>query len=82
MSKPEEDDKNDSREAANSIKKAGNELFQDIDNIDAIMLSEQKNNAYFKRRLLWLIPFNFTMIWGTMRYSANIQNIGKKWWPK
>ena len=35
-----------------------------------------------RRRMLWLIPYNFGIIWGTMRYCSNIQNIGSKWWPK
>ena len=73
---------NDSRQAASAIKKAGNELFQDIDEIDLLMVEEEKRNAALKRRMLWLIPYNFAMIWGTLRYSSNIQHIGRKWWPK
>ena len=45
------------------------------------MEKEDKKNAEFKRRILWLIPFNFGIIWGTLRYCANVNNIAKKFWP-
>ena len=55
--------------------------MQDIDNIDELMLAEEKRNASLKRRLLWLIPYNFGIIWGTLRYCGNVNAIAKKWWP-
>ena len=61
--------------------KAGNELFRDIDNIENLMAAEEKKNAELKRRNMYLIPFNFAVIWGTLRYCANINNFAKKWWP-
>ena len=64
------------------IAEAKTQMFKDIEVIDQLMLEEEKRNAALKRRMLWLIPFNFAMIWGTLRYSMNIQNIGRKWWPK
>ncbi len=30
---------------------------------------------------MWLIPYNFLMVWGTLRYCANIHNIARKYWP-
>ena len=45
------------------------------------MAEEDKKNADFKRRLLYLIPFNLGVIWGTLRYCSNVNNIAKKWWP-
>jgi hypothetical protein len=45
------------------------------------MADEAKRNADLKRRILWLIPFNFGVIWGTLRYCTNLNNIAKKYWP-
>ena len=60
---------------------AKSQLMQDIDNIDELMLAEERRNASLKRRLLWLIPYNFGIIWGTLRYCGNVNSIAKKWWP-
>ena len=45
------------------------------------MAEEAKRNANLKRRILWLIPFNFGVIWGTLRYCSNINSFAKKFWP-
>ena len=45
------------------------------------MAEADLKNAAFKKRLLWLIPFNFGIIWGTLRYCANVNNIAKRFWP-
>ena len=31
--------------------------------------------------MLWLIPYNFMIIWGTLRYCSNVQTIARKFWP-
>ena len=35
-----------------------------------------------RKRMLWLIPYNVGIIWGTLRYCGNIKNIAGKYWPK
>ena len=72
----------DSQKTGHSIVKAGNELFHDLDTVDADMKEQEKLNAAVKRRMLWLIPYNFAIIWGTLRYCTNINRIAKKYWPK
>ena len=72
---------NDSKQARIQIAVAKSQLMQDIDNIDELMLAEEKRNASLKRRLLWLIPYNFGIIWATLRYCGNVNSIARKWWP-
>lgn len=77
----EEKKQETSKEAHLQIKKASKELFGDIDTVDQLMAEEAKRNADLKRRILWLIPFNFGVIWGTLRYCSNVNNIAKRFWP-
>ena len=72
---------NDSKQARIQIAVAKSQLMQDIDNIGELMLAEEKRNASLKRRLLWLIPYNFGIIWATLRYCGNVNSIARKWWP-
>ena len=45
------------------------------------MLDEEEKNAAMKRRIIWLLPYNLCMIWGTMKYCSNIKTISNKFWP-
>jgi hypothetical protein len=39
---------------------------------------EEAENAKYKKRLIWLIPFNVLAVVSTVRYCRNINTIGKK----
>ena len=38
-------------------------------------------NQKYRKRLLFLLPFNAFSLWATIRYFKNIHKIGKKFWP-
>ena len=60
---------------------AGNELFKDIQQVDKLMEQEELENAKMRKRIVWLLPYNFLVIWGTMKYCANIKTIAQRVWP-
>lgn len=39
-------------------------------------------NAKFRRRLIFLLPYNLALIWGTVQYAKNINKISKWLWPQ
>jgi hypothetical protein len=45
------------------------------------MKEEDIRNAQMRKRLIWLIPFNFAMMFGTMKYFQNVKFIAKRFWP-
>ena len=73
-------DENSTQEARDEIEKARTQ-FWSIENCDQVQQAEDRRNAAFKRRGMWLLPFNFVTIWGTLRYCSNVQTIAKKYWP-
>lgn len=50
--------------------------------MDRLLALEEQKNAKYRKRILYLIPFNFFAMWGTIKYFQNIQSIAKKYWPK
>ena len=45
------------------------------------MLAEDERNSVYRKRVLYLIPFNFLAIFATIKYFQNIQKIAKRFWP-
>ena len=45
------------------------------------MKEEEEKNSVMRRRIMLLLPFNGFMIWGSLKYAANIQTIAQRWWP-
>ena len=55
--------------------------LNDLERVDQLMAQEDLKNAKYRKRLLFLIPFNFFAIYGTMVYFRNIQRIARRFWP-
>ena len=53
-----------------------------MDSIDRLLALEDEKNAHYRKRMLYLIPFNFFALYATVKYFQNIQRISKKYWPK
>lgn len=56
--------------------------MRDLDSVDRQIEQEDKKNAVYRKRMLYLIPFQFAAIFGTMKYFQNIHKIAKIFWPK
>lgn len=56
--------------------------MKDIESVDQQIEQEDKKNAVYRKRMLYLIPFQFVAIFATMKYFQNIQRIAKVLWPK
>jgi len=41
--------------------------------------AEEQNKKY-KKRLIWLLPFNMAVIAATASYCRNIHTIGRRFW--
>ena len=50
--------------------------------MDQLIQEEDLKNTKYRKRLLYLLPFNAFALWATIRYFKNIHSIGKKWWPQ
>ena len=50
--------------------------------MDRMMALEEERNAKYRKRSLFLIPFNFFALWATIKYFQNVQRIAKAFWPK
>ena len=50
--------------------------------MDKLLALEDERNAKYRKRMLYLIPFNFLALWGTIKYFQNVQRIAKAFWPK
>jgi len=46
------------------------------------LVEDEIQNAKYKRRIIWLIPFNLIAIFAITRYCRNINTISKSFWPK
>lgn len=46
--------------------------MKDMERVDKLMEEEDLKNAKYKKRMLFLIPFNMFCMWGTMKYFKNI----------
>ena len=53
-----------------------------MDSIDKQLEAEEIRLSTYRKRLLYLVPFNFFSLFATMRYFRNIQKIAKRFWPK
>ena len=53
-----------------------------MDAMDRLLALEDERNAKYRKRMLFLIPFNFLALWGTIKYFQNVQRIAKLFWPK
>ena len=63
--------------------KADPPSFSDqMDSIDQLIAQEDAKNAVYRKRMLFLIPFNFFALWSTIKYFQNVQRIAKRFWPK
>lgn len=56
--------------------------LNDLDRVDKLMEEEDIKNAKYRKRMLFLIPFNFFCLYATIKYFQNIQRIAKKYWPR
>ena len=54
------------------------ELFNQIEEYAKM---DHERNAKFRRRLVFLLPYNLALIYGTIKYSKNIHRISKFLWP-
>ena len=46
------------------------------------LVEDELINQKYKRRMIWLIPFNLIAIFAITRYCRNINKISKLFWPK
>ena len=63
------------------IVQARKELYGNVDTRDGTLQKQEQFNASLRKRILWLIPFNFAVIIGTLKYCSNIHSIAAKFWP-
>ena len=42
---------------------------------------DHEKNAKFRRRLVFLFPYNLALLFGTIKYAKNIHKISKTLWP-
>ncbi|CDW87986.1 histone h2a [Stylonychia lemnae] len=61
---------------------ASGSWMSDLASIDKQIEEEDLRNSVYKKRLLYLIPFQFFCLWGTIKYFQNIQRIAKLFWPR
>ena len=50
--------------------------------MEKLIEEEDLKNSKYRKRLLFLIPFNAFALWATIRYFRNIHNIGRRFWPQ
>jgi len=48
------------------------EVSYELDDMDRQLALEDEKNAKYKKRILYLIPFNFMAMYGTIKYCQNI----------
>jgi hypothetical protein len=60
----------------------GGYTASELDEMDKLLAIEDEKNSKYRKRMLYLIPFNFFALWGTIKYFQNVQRIAKKYWPK
>ena len=58
--------------------KSVDQLF---DEMEQFANMDHEKNAKFRRRLVFLFPYNLALLWGTIKYSRNIHKISKIFWP-
>ena len=44
-------------------------------------LQDHERNQKFRKRLIFLFPYNVFLLWGTVKYAKNINKIAKFVWP-
>ena len=49
--------------------------------MDRMLLLEDERNMKYRKRMLFLIPFNFFALFATIKYFQNIQGIAKRFFP-
>ena len=54
------------------------ELF---DQMEEYAKMDHEKNAKFRRRLVFLFPYNIALLFGTIKYAKNIHRISKALWP-
>ena len=59
----------------------GKSWLSELDQVDKLIEEEDLKNRKYRKRLLFLLPFNAFSLWATIRYFKNIHMIGKKFWP-
>ena len=52
------------------------------DMMERHLVEDEIQNQKYKRRMIWLIPFNLVAIFAITRYCRNINTISKRFWPK
>ena len=55
--------------------------LSELDQVDKLIEEEDLKNQKYRKRLLFLLPFNAFSLWATIKYFKNIHKIGKKFWP-
>jgi hypothetical protein len=50
----------------------GGYTAKELDEIDKLMVLEDEKNAHYRKRMLYLIPFNALALWGTIKYFQNV----------
>jgi hypothetical protein len=48
------------------------EVSHELDEMDRLLALEEEKNAKYRKRILYLIPFNFLAMWGTIKYFQNV----------
>lgn len=62
------------------VQKAELNLLQNM--MERHLVEDEMQNSKYKRRMIWLIPFNLVAIFAITRYCRNINSISKRFWPK
>ena len=47
-------------------------VSQEMDEMDRLLALEDEKNAKYRKRILYLIPFNAFAMWGTIKYFQNV----------
>ena len=58
--------------------KSVDELF---DQMEKYAQMDHERNAKFRRRLVFLLPYNLLLLFGSVKYAKNIHKISRALWP-
>ena len=63
------------------IDKESRDIDELFNQMEEYAKMDHERNAKFRRRLVFLLPYNLALIYGTIKYSRNIHKISKYFWP-
>ena len=67
--------------ADNNTEAGKDKIDQMFDEMEAEEQQFAQKNQKFRKRLVFLLPYNLALIWGSIKYAKNINKISKRLWP-